>query len=189
MGITSIYLAIKIHSSKKVPMQAITRRGNGHIAVNHIEEMELSIMKSLRWYLSPPTAVSFIENLYPLIVNDDITCRVGADDDCARDDPSYDARSVQSYEFAIFLTELSTCAYQFVPVRPSSIAVAAILYSMEIIGHPDGAREAFQCLLRDDSLAIVVDPSEVKAAGKLLRELYLLSIPDDNKPDVHPDQQ
>ncbi len=190
MGITSIYLAIKIHSPKKVPMHAITRGGNGHIAVNHIEEMELSIMKSLRWYLSPPTAASFIENLYPLIVNDDIACcRVGVDDECARDDPSYDARSVQSFEFAIFLTELSVCAYQFVPIRPSSIAVAAILYSMEIVGHPDGAREAFQCLLRDDSLAIVVDPTEVKAAGKLLRELYLLSIPDDNKTDVHPDGQ
>jgi hypothetical protein len=158
-------------------MHAIARKGNGLITVMHIEEMGLSIMKLLRWYLSPPTAVSFIENLFPLILNN-ILCGGGV-----RDSFAY-KRAVQSFEFAIFLTELSVCAYHFVTIRLSSTAVAAILYSMEIVGHVNGAKEAFRSLLHDKTLAIVVDASEVKAAGNLLRELYLLSMPDD-KPGVY----
>ena len=176
---TSIYLAIKIHSPKKVPMHVISRKCNGLITVRHIKAMELSIMKSLRWFLSPPTAVAFIENLFPLILNTDIVCGGGGGGDS-----SASAKAVQSLEFAIFLTELSVCAYPFVPIRPSSIAIAAILYSMEIFGHAEGSTEAFQVLLRDKTLALVVDALEVKAAGKLLCEMYVFS-KKDNKPDAY----
>jgi hypothetical protein len=169
---TSIYLAIKIHSTKKVPIHGILCFGSGLITVGHIEEMELSIMKSLRWCLSPPTAVAFIDNMFPLILNTDVVCGGCHGDSFA------DARAVQSLDFAIFLAELSVCAYPFVPIRPSSTAIAAVLYSMEIFGHTEGSKEEIQTLLRDKTLALVVDASEVKAAAKLLREIYLLSCRD-----------
>ena len=92
-------------------MHVISRKCNGLITVRHIKAMELSIMKSLRWFLSPPTAVAFIENLFPLILNTDIVCGGGGGGDS-----SASAKAVQSLEFAIFLTELSVCAYPFVPI-------------------------------------------------------------------------
>ena len=42
---TCIYLAIKIHSPTKVDMESILSTGHGLITAQHIEAMELSIMK------------------------------------------------------------------------------------------------------------------------------------------------
>mmetsp|Transcript_7015 Transcript_7015/g.12288 ORF Transcript_7015/g.12288 Transcript_7015/m.12288 type:complete len:202 (-) Transcript_7015:348-953(-) len=67
VAMTSIYLAIKINSPKKMTPRSIASAVNGLISAKHIEEMELSIMKCLSWHLYPPTSVAFIENFFPLI--------------------------------------------------------------------------------------------------------------------------
>lgn len=156
----SIYLAIKIHSPKKVPIRSIASTGNGLITVKHIEAMELSIMKCLNWHLFPPTSVSFLENLYPLISRE-----------CG------DLQVSNSLEFSRFLIELSVCAYPFVSARPSSVAIAAILYSFEHFGFPEEAREAFRSLASGVSLD--VDSPEVPACGRLLRKVYHLATAND----------
>lgn len=158
VAMTSIYLAIKIHSLKKVTIQSIVSTGNGLITVKHIENMELSVMTCLNWHIFPPTPVSFIENFYPLISRDG---HLWAD----------------SLEFSRFLTELSVCTYPFVSAKPSSVAIAAVLYSFEYCGLPEAAREAFQALV--DGASLDVNAPEVDACGKLLRRVYLLAMPND----------
>ena len=179
VAMSSIYLAIKIHSPKKVTMRSIASTGNGLITVKHIEAMELSIIETLNWHLFPPTCVSFIENFYPLLSSSTSTSTTSSDHDLYHSS-SYnnDMRLVDSLEFSRFLAELSVCAYPFVSVKPSSIAIAAILYSMEYFGLPDQLRYAFQSDVSDASLD--VNSPEVAACGKLLRRVYTLAMPLDN---------
>ena len=196
---TSIYLAIKIHSPKKVHIAVICPSSNGRITKTNIEEMEISIMSSLRWCLYPPTPVSFLDNIFPLIMNVDIEY---TDSDNGRGDTVDNSLShhllvdprvaVQLLEFARFLIELSVCAYPFVPIRPSSIAIAAIMYSIEVhfrhndVNTEEGKgdwnliSEALGTWLHDTTLNLVADASEIRMAGKLLLEVYLLSIPANN---------
>ena len=163
----SVYLAIKIHGHKKVTISSIASTGNGLITVKHIEAMELSIMNSLEWRLFPPTCVSFVENFYPLIAND---C-------CAnKKDVQHLQQAVSdSFELSRFLAELSVCAYPFITAKPSSIAIAAILYSFEHFGVPQDVRDAFTQPLWTYDLSLEVIAPEVEACKRVLRKVYDLA--------------
>ena len=53
-AMASIYLAIKVHSKKKVSISSIASTGNGIITVDQIEAMEYSIMNDcLDWHINP----------------------------------------------------------------------------------------------------------------------------------------
>ena len=149
----SIYLAIKIHSPKKATIRAIASTGNGLITRHHMEAMELSIMKSLDWRLHPPTTVAFLENVYSLLANQDDEMA-----DCL--------------EFSRFLSELSVCAYPFVSAKPSSIAVAAILYSLEYFGQHS---KVSCCRTLMEDLGLDVRAEEVQMCGTLLRKVHRLA--------------
>jgi len=159
VAMASIYLAVKIHSPRKVTIENIASTGNGLITVKHIEDMEFSIMKCLDWHLHPPTSVSFIENFFPLISKD---CSKVAD----------------SLEFSRFLSELGVCSYPLVTAKPSSIAIAAVLYSLEYFGLPEETQEEFQALA--ESASLDMNTPEVEACGKLLRRVYMLAMPNDS---------
>lgn len=159
---TSIYLAIKIHSPKKVAINAIANAGSGLITARHIEAMEMSIMKCLDWHLLPPTPVAYVDNFFPILSAS-----------CSGDF----AKVVDSFEFSRFLAELSVCEYPFLCAKPSSIAIAAILQSLDHFDFPSEAREAFQASVAEASLD--EKAPEVKVCAKLLRHVYKLAMPDD----------
>jgi hypothetical protein len=124
---TSLYLVIKLHSRKKVAIR-IASTGNGAVTVRDIKAIELSIMRCLNWHLFPPTSVSFIENFYPIIVANPWNDGMGLLDD--------------SFEFSLYLAELSVCSYPCVSAHPpSSVAIAAILLGFEYFDIPDETRE------------------------------------------------
>lgn len=162
VSMTSIYLAIKIHSPKKVTMNAIANAGSGLITARHIEAMELSIMKCLDWHLLPPTSVAYIDNFFPILS----AC-------CSGDF----GKVVDAFEFSRFLVELSVCEYPFLCAKPSSIAIAAILHSLDHFNLPSKAREAFQASVVEASLD--EKAPEVEVCSKLLRHVYKLAMPDD----------
>lgn len=171
VAMSSLYLAIKLHSPHTVPVESIASAGNGLITIKHIQEMELSIMKCLDWHLHPPTSAVFIEHFFPLISSN------------YSSDKGFCSSSTMlySYEFSRFLAELSVCAYPFLSAKPSSIAIAAILYSFEFLDLPGEAREVFQALAKE-VCSIDVNGAEVEACGKLLRRVYKLAVPDSNSP-------
>ena len=47
VAMASLYLAIKLHSPRKVSIRAIVSTGNGTVSVGRIEAMELSIMRHM----------------------------------------------------------------------------------------------------------------------------------------------
>mmetsp|Transcript_22450 Transcript_22450/g.47265 ORF Transcript_22450/g.47265 Transcript_22450/m.47265 type:complete len:316 (-) Transcript_22450:73-1020(-) len=168
VSMSSIYLAIKINSPKKVTIQSIASTGNGLITAQHIEAMELSIMKCLNWHLFPPTSVSFIENFFPLILMSSRNCKFSL----------YLQRKIEeALEFSRFLIELSVCAYPFVSAKPSSVAIAAILYSLESYGIVKETRGAFESLVKEAKLD--ANGPEVHACSRLLRRVHRLAITND----------
>jgi hypothetical protein len=156
-AITCIYLAIKLHSPKKVGIQCIASMGRGIILPDHIAAMELSIMQTLDWHLHPPTPLSFIENSFPLISDNH-----------------------QAYELSRFLSELSVCAYPFVCIKPSSVAIAATLIAIDHFQLGNETLESYHELLKEIHLDIFAS-SDVSRCCKLLRHLYHLAVPGNNQ--------
>ena len=151
-AITCIYLAIKLHSPKKVGIQCIASMGRGAILPDHIATMETSIMQALCWHLHPPTPLSFIDNSFPLI-----------------------SRNLESYEFTRFLSELSVCAYPFVCLKPSSIAIAATIIAIDRFQLGDDTLDSYRRILED--LHLDMYATDVSQCCRLLRHLYQLAVP------------
>ena len=163
-AITCIYLAIKLHSPTRIGIHCIASMGRGSILPDHIVAMELSIVQSLEWHLHPATPLAFIDNSFPLLSGND--------------------RKSEAYEFARFLSELSVCAYPFVCVKPSSVAIAASLIAIEHFQLGTTTLETYRDLLKD--LRLDMHASDVTKCCDLLRHLYELAVPS-NEDDVDTD--
>ena len=158
----SMFLAIKLHSPKKVSISSIAVMGRGLIDVEHIESMKLSIAHSLEWHLHHQTPMKFIENICPLV--SDIM-------------NSEDFSATDALEHSRFLTELSVCAYPFVAAKPSYIAIAAILNMFEHfhLSVSEETQASFKAYA--GSVCLGVEVPEVEECCKLLRWIYRLAIP------------
>ena len=182
VAMASLYLAIKLHSPRKVSIRAIVSTGNGTVSVGRIEAMELSIMRRLDWHLFPPTSVSFIENFYPLIHegDDDGGHRRGDGHGDGHYFPGSGRGLIKdSLEFSRFLPELSVCSYPCVSVRSSLIAIEAILLSFEYFGVPHETRDAFRRSVAGLEMDVNAESPEVEACDGLLRRVYALAMPAD----------
>lgn len=174
---TALYLAAKIHSRHKVAMDAVAQAGNGLVEPRHIREMELSLLRCLGWRLHPPTPAAFLDNFLPLVARGrEGGDRPGDDAGGSRGGPPGTTttttafRVERAFAFARFLVELSVGAYPFVPARPSSIAVAAVLLGSEGYDLPGSARRAFGAAL--DGAGLDAGRDEVGACGRMLRRVY-----------------
>jgi len=153
VAMTCFYLAIKLHSPKKLGIQCIASMGRGVIHEDHIAAMELSIMQNLDWYLHPPTPLAFIRNIFPLISD-----------------------KHEAQEFCQFLSELSVCAYPFVYTKPSSIAIAAILIAIDRFQLGNETRVSCRELLEELELDIYAP--DVSQCCNLLTRIYRLAAPE-----------
>ncbi|KAL7473065.1 hypothetical protein ACHAXS_013446 [Conticribra weissflogii] len=163
LSMTCLYLAIKIHSPIKLSIGCMARLGRGFISVAHITEMEICVMQALGWYLYPPTPIAFLDNFFPIISQD-----LGENN---RSD------FVDVYEFSRFLAELSVCAYPFVAAMPSSIAIAAILFSIEHFRLCEETIDSFEKVT--GTLNLDIDSYEVVECKKLLRKVYKSAVSQD----------
>jgi hypothetical protein len=84
--------------------------------------MEICIIKSLHWYLNPPTPFNYLDVARPLI------------DACAIDEEA----AYETTELARYLVELGICDGFFIDKKPSSVAYAAILVATEILEKSSG---------------------------------------------------
>jgi len=152
---TCIYLAIKLHSHKKVSINCIASMGHGMIHPDHIVAMELSIIRTLDWHLHPPTPMSFIEHSFPLV-----------------------SGSIDALDFARYLSELSVFAAPLICITPSTIAIAANLIAIDHFGLGGETLASFRVLL--DSLSLNTDAPDVIRCSNLLRKLHGLSVSEDS---------
>ena len=120
VAMTSLYLAIKVHSVKKLSIANIIYLSCGSISKDQVLGMEHSITKSLDWYLNPPTPASFVTVLYPLME------KLTDDEDTM----------VEIKDEAIYLLELAVSDSYFIDKPPSLMAHAAIMAAMNIRAIP-----------------------------------------------------
>ena len=164
---TCLYLAIKLHSPTKMSSHGIASLVKGSFTAQDIEAAEIVLMTRLDWHLFPPTALAFVENLFPLVV------------------PSpHDEASAAARELARFLVELSVGAYPCSHVRPSVVARAAVQYSLEVVGRGSCETDA---TLRGALPAPDTSEGleEAETCGRLLRRLHWLAMPgEDANPHV-----
>ena len=162
----SIHLAIKIHSPwqwKEIcPLLPDLSRGDFDNA--RIVRMENEITHWLNWYLNQSTSQCMAVYILSLL----------------KDIPHSVLQNIT--DMALFLIEVSVCDYDFVTVKNSVIAIAALLNATEKVGFDlcDFERDAFSyrndfryqinCII--SSIDYKVDWSEVSSARYRLWSLY-----------------
>lgn len=157
-AMTSLYLAMKVHSDNGDDSMATYRRlrltsfvelSRGQFCAEDITGMEHEILKDLKWKVHPPTpmtAVSYLLRLMPPHTYVPSGSR-----------KSYDLVLHVLHELARYLTELSVCLGSICSVHSASeVAYASILVSMDLLTQsalPDEVREAFNDAVIVTSLA------------------------------------
>jgi len=79
------------------------------------------------------------------------------------------------------LAELSVCAYPFVAAMPSSIAIAAVLFSIDHFQLSEETKGSFKRVA--DTVRLDVDSYEVVECKKLLRKVYVSAVSQDYSAD------
>lgn len=116
---TTLQIAVKLlHPCKLGELGVLSDLSRGEFDMEDVADMESHILHSLSWCLHPPTAVAFSTVLLDYVFADtslNMTCT--------------DMDDIQ--DTASFFSELSLCDYFFVTMRPSAVALACILNSLE----------------------------------------------------------
>lgn len=154
VAMTCLYLAVKVHSSKKISISSFVSLSRGFFRQDQVVKMEMCIMKSLNWYLNPPTPSTFVDILHPLMV--ELT--------------DAEASVAEIRDLAKYLLELSVCDGYFINKNPSLIAHAAITASMNLAATPIKIQRILQSLPNDAS------PSATEECVGRLMNIYAASV-------------
>lgn len=93
-------------------METIVQLSRGVFTLQEMEQMESNVLQQLRWHVHPPTPQIFIKHFLIFLSVED----------------------VELHDHAQFMIELSVMDYFFVSYKPSEIAIAALLNSMDRLG-------------------------------------------------------
>lgn len=129
-AMTSLFMANKIFNVNKISVRSLVELSNGEFQGCHILEMEMHILQTLSWQVSPPTLHCFVEHLCAVLRSlfSDIRLIV-----CV-------------YHRAIFFAELALCDITFLAEEKAVVAVASVLNAIEGLGKrsmTEGKREQF----------------------------------------------
>lgn len=160
IAVSSLNIVLKMQESKYNHLPLLIELSRKFFTAQHIIAMEMSILKGLSWKLSPPTPLSFVHHMIQLLPRD-LEGKINA-----------------LKESAQFLVELSACDYFFVHVKPSSIAFASLLNSIDRMtpsstknrGGANSMKETFVKQVYDLSGLSYSD--EVKHCQAKLQEIY-----------------
>ena len=109
-AMTSLYMAAKTLNGKQISIYTLAELSRGEFTADHIAEMELIMLDTLKWRMNPPTVQAFVRQillLMPSRRNFDLI-----------------------YDRAMFLAELSVFDYAFVPHDRMIIALGSVLISV-----------------------------------------------------------
>ena len=128
LAMTCLYLSIKLNEYKhllipgsKSSMDTILQLSRGFFTLKEMEKMEYEVLHRLRWHVHPPTAQLFVKHFLFFL-----SCE-----------------EHELHDLAQFMIELSVMDYFFVSYKPSEIAMAALLNSMERLGRNNESRMNF----------------------------------------------
>ena len=121
--------------------------------------MEVRLIEALKWYLNPPSPLMFLYIASPII--------------CASADKDL---GTEAEDIARYMIELSVFDEEFfTQMKPSSIAFAAMISAMRILGIPDHA--LLDCHFEHE-------PSMTKLCTQFLRKVYRAAMPQNDGADM-----
>jgi len=146
LTVTSLYVAVKTRGESALGIDFFCSISCDIYSVDEIEAMELTLLSELEWRISPPTCVQMAHHILALV--------------------SSAVRFEQSICIAIldevmYQAEYAVRDYYFVTQRPSSVAMAAIFNTLELLDKQN-AQAVVRSLLsimdeEFDSLEIILD--------------------------------
>lgn len=113
-AMTTLYIAIKIHEPLEMETSLLADLSRGCYNEMEFVEMEQQVLMALEWRVNGPTPLGFIQHFMAL----------------APDTLHPDVVDV-IFDYARFQTELAISEHAFVAIKPSEIALAAVLNAME----------------------------------------------------------
>lgn len=102
-------------------MDTILQLSRGFFTLKEMEKMEYEVLQRLRWHVHPPTAQLFVKHFLFFLSSEEN----------------------ELHDLSQFMIELSVMDYFFVSYKPSEIAMAALLNSMDRLGHKNSSRMNF----------------------------------------------
>lgn len=150
VAMTCLYLAIKVHCTKKISVGAMCSLSRGSFRYDQVVKMERLVLQGLNWYLSPTTPHLFLEVFFT-------AAAASSHDDTVMNEVK---------ETAQYLLELSVCDNFFTDKLPSSIARAAITAAMDIVARPIHVNIQLEELLLDE------DPIMIDNCSLRLCQIY-----------------
>mmetsp|Transcript_14619 Transcript_14619/g.22560 ORF Transcript_14619/g.22560 Transcript_14619/m.22560 type:complete len:337 (-) Transcript_14619:144-1154(-) len=155
VAVTAIHIAIKLISPWKLRLNHLLDLCAGKFTAGDITSMELTIFNALSWRVSPPCAIDFCGELIESSFTDSSSHALNDIHDMAR-----------------YLTELAVCDYYFVTRKPSSIALASIMFSLELTNNEVDPRDKDRFASRVAQVALDVSDEEVIQCYTRLRDMY-----------------
>lgn len=155
---TTLNLAVKLlYPCKLADLGILSDLSRGEFDMRDVAKMEASVLKALNWDLHPPTSTAFAS----IFLDYFFASRVVNISSTDLDD---------IYDVSSFFCELAVCDYFFVSMRASTIALAAILNSLEGMFGPENtlASESIQAAIR----LHIGCPQDLSAARNRLWEIY-----------------
>jgi hypothetical protein len=115
--VTSLYIVAKLHRlDNQLSLAYFLKISDGKFTANHLQEMEMKMLKALRWRVNPP--VPILQSTYLLLFAL----------------PTTVPKRPLIMELTRFLTEAILTDYYFVPFKSSTISIAAVFTALDIVG-------------------------------------------------------
>ena len=157
LAMTSLLLASKLYGSRRLSMQYLVELSRSEFSVGHMMQMEVLLLRTLKWHVHPPTVKAVIRDLLGLLspmVDDVVLKKVS--------------------EYAHFFAELSVYDMSLVGVEAADIALASLLNALNWIDESDlsdSVRLSFIegacCILKTDHAC-----EDIQFVEKKLWEVY-----------------
>jgi hypothetical protein len=113
-----MYTAIKVHESKCLSPQQMEHLSGGRFTHQQIQETEVQILKAIQWRVHPPTAIAFVRYLLELSLPE------------LHSLPDNRKTLLEVAEAQI---ELALGDDLFIPVKASSLALAALMNAVQSV--------------------------------------------------------
>lgn len=161
VAMTTLYIAIKLFEPLAMDAGLLSQISHGCYTESEIVEMEQVILKSLAWRMNGPTTHAFLNHIMALLPSSAY---------------GYDESTAMSLlDISKFQAEIAVTDYDLSLQKPSTVALAAILNSIEGIEKhlfPAQSRFRFFQLIADSCPGMNPFSSQVNVARVRLLELF-----------------
>mmetsp|Transcript_22018 Transcript_22018/g.46339 ORF Transcript_22018/g.46339 Transcript_22018/m.46339 type:complete len:362 (-) Transcript_22018:104-1189(-) len=118
-ALTTLYIAVKLFEPLAMDAELVSKLSRGLHTPDEITEFEYDILCALKWRVQGPTTFQFVNYIMELLP------------------VSAESMKPTLFDFSHFQVEIATGDYAFVPLRRSTIAIAAVLNALEGIPPSD----------------------------------------------------